>query len=156
MCSLSLHLLAYPSSPTINMTPALTMPIVITGAGPAGLCLANILQIHSIPCVVYEAESGPNARNQGGTLDLHAETGLRALEAAGLLSKVMEKARTGNAEAMKVMKGDGTVIYDENRPDGEEQESSGRPEIDRCVPVIASPLVPYTIRHDLVSRAAGD
>ena len=144
MSSLSLHLLAYPSSPTINMTPALSMPIVITGAGPAGLCLANILQEHSIPCAVYEAESGPNARNQGGTLDLHAETGLRALQAAGLLSKVMAKARTGDAEAMKVMKGDGTVIYDENRPDGAEQESSGRPEIDRYVPNTTSPSAPST------------
>jgi hypothetical protein len=74
---------------------------------------------------VYEAESGPNARNQGGTLDLHAETGLKALEAAGLLDVVMSKARTGDAESMKIMRGDGTVVYDENTPGAGAEQRGG-------------------------------
>ena len=90
---------------------------------------------------VYEAESGPHARNQGGTLDLHPESGIAALKEAGLWDEVMRKARTGDAENMKVMKMTGEVVLDENeekRQGGEgeqqvkgEEGDEGRPEIDR-------------------------
>lgn len=122
-------------------------PIVIAGAGPGGLLLANLLQRHGLAVVVYDAEAGPSARNQGGTLDLHAETGLAALEEAGLLDAVMARARSGEAEAMKIMTGAGEVVFDENEKENEQEkeegkggegsggggegEGRGRPEIDR-------------------------
>ena len=114
--------------------------VTIIGAGPSGLLLARLLQNAHVPVAVYEAESGPHARNQGGTLDLHPESGIAALKESGLWDEVMRKARTGDAENMKVMKMTGEVMLDENEEkqggvDGEqgqgEEEDEGRPEIDR-------------------------
>lgn len=120
--------------------------VTIIGAGPAGLLLANLLQKHQIPVQVYEADPSPSSRNQGGTLDLHEETGLAALKEAGLFDVVMAKARMGDAENMKIMKGDGEVVYDENDKDGPPsgltpndqggEDTRGRPEIDRYVMLI--------------------
>jgi 2-polyprenyl-6-methoxyphenol hydroxylase-like FAD-dependent oxidoreductase len=59
------------------------MRITIVGAGPAGLALARILHVHGIETSVYERDPAPHARPQGGTLDLHPESGQYALEAAG-------------------------------------------------------------------------
>lgn len=60
-------------------------PIVIIGAGPSGLLLARFLQLHSISIVIYERDSSPTHRRQGGSLDLHDNTGLKALRETGLL-----------------------------------------------------------------------
>lgn len=46
-------------------------PIVIIGAGPSGLLLARYLELHRIPVVIYERDSSPTHRPQGGSLDLH-------------------------------------------------------------------------------------
>lgn len=50
--------------------------IAIVGAGPAGLTLARILQVHKIPCTVFEKDptSTPRITN-GGCLDLHPGSG---------------------------------------------------------------------------------
>ena len=53
--------------------------IAIIGGGPGGLTLARILQKHGIHATVYEQEHSANARSQGGSLDLHRESGLQAL-----------------------------------------------------------------------------
>lgn len=103
--------------------------VTIIGGGPAGLLLARYLQQHYIPCVVYEAEPSRSSRNQGGTLDLHEETGLAALEATGLLDVSQAKMQGAEAEAMKIMDASGKVWYDEN--EDHPGESGGRPEIDR-------------------------
>lgn len=104
-------------------------PITIVGGGPGGLLLARYLQLHDIPCVVYEGESSSAGRDQGGTLDLHEETGLKALRETSLFEIAQQKMRTGSAEAMKTMDKTGKVWYDEN--DDLEEVSRGRPEIDR-------------------------
>ncbi|CAF9909298.1 MAG: hypothetical protein HETSPECPRED_008928 [Heterodermia speciosa] len=102
--------------------------IAIIGAGPAGMTLALLLLKDSIPVVIFEGEASTSVRSQGGTLDLHDDTGLRALKEIGLWDKFQEYARY-DGEAM--------IFADKNLKkyvymDGATKETSrGRPEIDR-------------------------
>ncbi|KAK7708726.1 hypothetical protein SLS57_008943 [Botryosphaeria dothidea] len=68
--------------------------IAIIGAGPAGLTLARILQVHKIPCTVFEKDptSTPRITN-GGCLDLHPGSGQDAIKAAGLWHAFQQLAR---------------------------------------------------------------
>lgn len=105
--------------------------VAIVGAGPAGLILASLLQTNNINCTVFELDNETLAKDQGGTLDLHPRGGQLALREAGLLEEFKKYARP-EGEAMKLLKYDGTVLYDENvmgnrRP----EEYADRPEIDR-------------------------
>lgn len=72
--------------------------ISIVGAGPGGLTCARILQRHGIAATVYDREPGPDARDQGGTLDLHADDGQVALREAGLLDEFFALARPEGQE----------------------------------------------------------
>jgi 2-polyprenyl-6-methoxyphenol hydroxylase-like FAD-dependent oxidoreductase len=99
--------------------------IAIVGAGPGGLALARILHVHGIAATVLELEAGPTARNQGGSLDLHAESGLRALELAGLTA-AFERAARYDDQDVYVYAASGALLYDEVGAGG------GRPEIDRA------------------------
>lgn len=76
-----------------------SLHIAITGAGPAGLLLAYNLHRASIPFTIYEARSqATHLSQQGGSLDLHAKTGVLALRSAGLLPTILSRARiTGNS-----------------------------------------------------------
>lgn len=58
--------------------------IAIVGAGPAGLTLARLLQMHDIGVSVFERDASPSSRSQGGSLDLHEDSGQLALRIAGL------------------------------------------------------------------------
>ncbi|MFH9672269.1 FAD-dependent oxidoreductase [Streptomyces sp. NPDC017405] len=72
--------------------------ISIIGAGPGGLTCARILQQHGIAVTVYDRDPGPDSRNQGGTLDLHADNGQVALREAGLLDEFFALARPEGQE----------------------------------------------------------
>jgi 2-polyprenyl-6-methoxyphenol hydroxylase-like FAD-dependent oxidoreductase len=72
--------------------------ISVIGAGPGGLTCARILQQHGIAVTVYDRDPGPGARNQGGTLDLHADNGQIALREAGLLDEFFRLARPEGQE----------------------------------------------------------
>ena len=52
-----------------------TRGIAIVGAGLSGLVCARILQLNGIPVTVYEADATPDSRQQGGSLDIHDDTG---------------------------------------------------------------------------------
>jgi 2-polyprenyl-6-methoxyphenol hydroxylase-like FAD-dependent oxidoreductase len=108
--------------------------IAIIGAGPAGLTLARLLQLHQLPVTIYESEVSRDVRNQGGTLDLHPRAGQRALKEAGLLEEFKKHARP-EGECMKLIKNDGTVLWDENEHGNKQrpEEFQDRPEIDRVV-----------------------
>jgi tetracycline resistance monooxygenase len=59
--------------------------IAIIGAGPVGLTMARLLQQKGLNVTVYERDKDPEARIWGGTLDLHKESGQKAMKKAGLL-----------------------------------------------------------------------
>src|SRR5690348_299867 len=61
---INMHPMEEPFTMTTNKTPR----IAIIGAGPGGLTLARILQTRNIPTTVFERESHPDERPQGGTL----------------------------------------------------------------------------------------
>ncbi|GKT88909.1 hypothetical protein CT0861_07095 [Colletotrichum tofieldiae] len=69
--------------------------IAIIGAGPCGLTLARLLELNNIDYVVFErdANSTPTAMYQGGTLDLHANSGQQAIKEAGLFEEFKKLAR---------------------------------------------------------------
>ncbi|MDJ1498143.1 NAD(P)/FAD-dependent oxidoreductase [Cytophagaceae bacterium DM2B3-1] len=66
--------------------------IAIIGAGPVGLTIARLLQQRGVEVTVYERDTDPMARIWGGTLDLHKESGQKAMKKAGLLEKYYEIA----------------------------------------------------------------
>ena len=101
------------------------MKITIVGGGLGGLTLARVLRVNGIESTVYELDGSPTARDQGGTLDMHVESGQRALREAGLFDQFRAVARD-EGEAMRLMDGKGTVYIDDVAP-----EPGGRPEVDR-------------------------
>lgn len=103
--------------------------IAIVGGGPGGLTLARILQMKNADVKVYERDPGKDARAQGATLDLHYESGLKALREAGLMDAFKANYRPG-ADRLRVMdKHANLVMEDSEREQGD--EAYFRPEIDR-------------------------
>lgn len=106
--------------------------IAIVGGGPGGLTLARLLQLKGADVKVYERDFNKDVRVQGATLDLHEESGLAALQQAGLLEDFKKNYRPG-AEKMRVLDHNATIFYDEHA-EGKEESFGGkyfRPEIDR-------------------------
>lgn len=101
--------------------------IAIIGGGPGGLTLARLLQMSGAHVKVYERDAHKDARPKGATLDLHEESGLAALEAAGLMEAFWANYRPG-ADALRIADKQANLIYDDK--DTARQETM-RPEIDR-------------------------
>lgn len=103
------------------------MRIAIVGGGPGGLTLARILHRHGLEAVVYEREAHRSARSPGGSLDLHPESGQRALAEAGLEAQFRSAARPQGEEHRILDPAGRTLVHHRPRPGS----FSGRPEIDR-------------------------
>eukprot|EP00026_Physarum_polycephalum_P008764 Phypoly_transcript_08864.p1 GENE.Phypoly_transcript_08864~~Phypoly_transcript_08864.p1 ORF type:complete len:390 (+),score=75.83 Phypoly_transcript_08864:152-1321(+) len=130
-------------------------PVTIIGGGPGGLTLARILQVRGFDVAVYERENSSNARGQGGTLDLHAESGQEALKEAGLIEQFRAHARP-EGQDMRILDKTGKVHLD----DVSQDDNNSRPEIDRRVlrSILLDSLKPDTVKwgHNLLSITAQD
>ncbi|MCP2250745.1 FAD-dependent oxidoreductase [Lentzea aerocolonigenes] len=129
-----------------------TPRIAIAGAGLGGLTCARVLQLHGLTDVtVFERETSPDARQQGGTIDLHAGSGQEAIRAAGLFDEWRALARFEGQEQRKVDHATAALI--EHEP----AEGDFRPEIDRgqLRNLLLDSLTPGTVSWGLgISSAA--
>ena len=113
--------------------------IAIIGAGPAGLSLARILRVRleslppdSIDITIFERDANQHSQtDQIGTLDLHEDTGLAAMKAAGLFEEFLKYARYDGEELVIADKNCTEMVH--MVPGGETTAGveQSRPEIDR-------------------------
>ncbi|MFK4448743.1 2-polyprenyl-6-methoxyphenol hydroxylase-like FAD-dependent oxidoreductase [Caballeronia udeis] len=99
--------------------------IAIVGAGPGGMTLARILHLHGIVASVFERETLSSARPQGGSLDMHAESGQYAIECAGLTAEFTRIARYEDQEERFYNKHCQLLLSDTD------VSEKNRPEVDR-------------------------
>ncbi len=106
--------------------------IAIVGGGPGGLTLARLLQLKGASVKVYERDLNKDARVQGTTLDLHEESGLKALRQAQLLDAFKENYRPG-ADRMIITNENAEIFFSdhEGKPEAAFGSEHFRPEIDR-------------------------
>ena len=98
--------------------------IAIIGGGPGGLMLARLLHVRGVAATVFERDAHADEQPQGGSLDLHADTGQRAMLAAGLEREFSAEARPED-QGDRLYDADGALLFDR---DG---AGDDRPEIDR-------------------------
>jgi 2-polyprenyl-6-methoxyphenol hydroxylase-like FAD-dependent oxidoreductase len=112
---------AYPKEDSPMNKPS----IAIIGAGPGGLTLARILHLHGLEAVVFEREELPTVRPQGGSLDMHAESGQFAIERCGLTADFKRIARYEDQESRVYDKHGKLLLIDKD------VSPKDRPEVDR-------------------------
>jgi 2-polyprenyl-6-methoxyphenol hydroxylase-like FAD-dependent oxidoreductase len=120
---------------------ATKMHVGIVGGGPGGLMLARLLQRAGTGVTVFERDAHHGERPQGGSLDLHAETGQRAMRLAGLQGEFAAAARPED-QGDRLYDADGALLFDR---DG---AGDDRPEIDRTElrRILLASLRPGTVR----------
>lgn len=99
--------------------------IAIIGGGPGGLMLGLLLQRQGLPFTIYERGYKTTNNDRGGSLDIHEESGQLPLKEAGIYDDFRKYARY-EGEDTRIVRKDGTILYDEDAEDEGE-----RPEIDR-------------------------
>ncbi len=97
--------------------------VAIVGGGPGGLTLALVLHQHGVPATVYELRQRPTEEElnlPSGSLDLHEESGLKAIHACGL-SDAFAASTSDCSETWKIINAAGVALYTEeggrNRPE---------------------------------------
>src|SRR6202167_6383368 len=84
--------------------------IAIVGGGPGGLTLARLLKQSGVQVSVYERDQSRSARVQGSALDLHENSGLAALEAAGLIDAFWANHRP-DLDRLRLTDAKGKVLH---------------------------------------------
>lgn len=117
--------------------------IAIIGGGPGGLTLARLLQLKGAKVTVFERDLHEHVRVQGATLDLHDDSGLKALRQAGLLDAFKANYRPG-ADKMRIVDKHAAILLD---PDINGHNEMSRPEIDRgpLRKILLASLLPGTV-----------
>jgi 2-polyprenyl-6-methoxyphenol hydroxylase-like FAD-dependent oxidoreductase len=126
--------------------------IAIVGGGPGGLTLARLLQQSGAEVTVYERDQSRNARVQGSALDLHEDSGLAALEAAGLIDAFWVNHRP-DLDRLRLTDATGAVLHDHSR----QMSGAGkRPEIERgpLRDLLLDSLQPGTVEWDCKLESA--
>lgn len=80
------------ASPHPNSASTQRFPVVVVGAGPAGLALGNILRAASVDCLVLETETREfiEHRPRAGVIE---EWAVRGLQQRGLAANLLERAQ---------------------------------------------------------------
>ncbi|MGI4831506.1 MAG: FAD-dependent oxidoreductase [Janthinobacterium lividum] len=126
--------------------------IAVIGGGPGGLTLARLLQQSGARVAVYERDQSRSARVQGSALDLHEDSGLAALAAAGLMDAFWANHRP-NLNRLRLTDADGRILHDHSR----EMSGAGkRPEIERgpLRDLLLDSLEPGTVEWDCKLESA--
>ena len=126
--------------------------IAIVGGGPGGLTLARLLQQSGAQVALYERDQSRSARVQGSALDLHEDSGLAALEAAGLMDAFWANYRP-DLDSLRITDARGAVLHDHSR----RMSGAGkRPEIERgpLRDLLLDSLQPDTVQWDCKLEAA--
>ncbi|GJJ08908.1 hypothetical protein Clacol_003128 [Clathrus columnatus] len=105
----------------------MSLRIAIIGAGPGGATLARLLQSNDVPCTVFDLDNPAISRSQGGSFDLHPESGQLALKEAGLFGEFTKYMRL-EGSALRFVEPAGSILLDTK---GEGLHAETRPEIDR-------------------------
>ncbi len=114
--------------------------VAIAGAGPGGAMLARLLRMRGFDVNVFERDESATARPQGGSLDLRADSGQRAVDAAGLTAGFAAVSRE-DAKAFRMLDDHGTEMPGA----GAETHEDPGPEVDRA-----------DLRHLLLDALAPD
>lgn len=126
--------------------------IAVVGGGPGGLTLARLLQQGGAQVTVYERDQSRSARVQGSALDLHEDSGLAALEAAGLMDAFWAHHRP-DLDRLRLTDASGTILHDHPR----QMSGAGqRPEIERgpLRDLLLDSLEPGTVQWDCKLESA--
>jgi 2-polyprenyl-6-methoxyphenol hydroxylase-like FAD-dependent oxidoreductase len=126
--------------------------IAIVGGGPGGLTLARLLQQSGGQVSVYERDQSRTARVQGSALDLHEDSGLAALEAAGLIDAFWVNHRP-DLDRLRLTDVRGAILHDHSsRMSG----AGKRPEIERgpLRDLLLDSLQPGTVEWDCKLESA--
>jgi len=129
--------------------------IAIAGGGPGGLTLARLLQLKGAAVKVYERDYSREARVQGAIVDLHFESGLKVIQAAGLMEAFKANYMPG-ADKFRLLNKEAAIVFDEpNRAPVDFNNERFRPEIDRGAlrNLLIDSLEPETVVWD--SQFAG-
>ncbi|GAB2692591.1 NAD(P)/FAD-dependent oxidoreductase [Mucilaginibacter koreensis] len=125
--------------------------IAIIGGGPGGLTLARLLHLKGADVKVYERDFSSQARVQGSIVDLHFESGLKAIEHAGL-TDAFKAAYMPGADQFRIADKHRTICYDDRSQEMNLSfgDAGFRPEIDRGAlrTLLLNSLQPDTVIWD--------